>query len=209
MKKHKIDKNHFRVAIFGSARLKKNDSKYKLVFNLAKAIAKENMDVVTGGGPGLMNAANRGHHAGRGKNHTHSVGLTIKLPMEQRDSFHLDIKEEFARFSGRLDKFMKLSNVVVVAPGGVGTALEFFYTWQLVQVNHICNTPIILLGPMWEGLIKWLKTQPVKKGLISKSDLDSIFCVKNVSEAMKLIKLSKEQYDKGGKYVCRNIKKYK
>ncbi|MBT3836494.1 LOG family protein [Candidatus Woesearchaeota archaeon] len=209
MKKHKINKNHFRVAIFGSARLKKNDSRYKLVHNLAKAIAKENMDVVSGGGPGLMDAASKGHHAGRGKEDIHSVGLTIKLPMEQVDGYHLDIKEDFDRFSGRLDKFMKLSNVVVVAPGGVGTALEFFYTWQLIQVKHICNTPIILLGPMWDGLIKWLKTQPVKKGLISKGDLESIFCVKTVAQAMKIIKQSKIEFDKGGKYVCRNIKKYK
>jgi len=207
--KHKINKDHFRVAIFGSARLKKNDPRYKLVYNLAKAIAKENMDVVSGGGPGLMNAASKGHHAGRGNNHIHSVGLTIKLPMEQKDGFHLDIKEDFDRFSGRLDKFMKLSNVVIVAPGGVGTALEFFYTWQLIQVKHICNAPIILLGPMWDGLMKWVKTQPVRKGLISKGDLESIFHARTVAQAMKIVRETKEQYDKGGKYICRNIKKYK
>ena len=213
-KKNKINKKHFRVAIFGSARTKKGEKTYKFVHTLAKLIAENEMDLVSGGGPGLMDAASRGHHLGRKKkgksNGSHSIGLTIKLLFEQIEGYHLDIEKEFDKFSGRLDTFMKLSNVVVVAPGGIGTILELFYTWQLLQVKHICdNVPIILLGPMWKGLIEWMKKQPVKKKLISPGDLDNIFLVNTCPQAMKIINLAKKEFDKGGKNICLNIKKYK
>ena len=203
----KINKKHFRVAIFGSARTKKNDPTYKQVHSLAKNLAKEKIDVITGGGPGLMDAASRGHHAVGDRSGSHSIGLTIRLPREQHDAYHLDIKEDFHKFSGRLDTFMKLSNVVVVAPGGIGTMLEFFYTWQLVQVNHICDIPIIMLGSMWQGLLDWVKKQPLKKKLLSKEDLKSIFIVKNNFEAMKIIKDTKATFE-SGKNICANFKKY-
>jgi uncharacterized protein (TIGR00730 family) len=208
----KIDKKHFRVAIFGSARTKKGEKTYKQVHTLAKMIAKEEMDLVTGGGPGLMDAASRGHHLGRKDkpNGSHSIGLTINLPNEQTGGYHLDIQKDFDKFSGRLDTFMKLSNVVVVAPGGIGTVLELFYTWQLLQVKHICdNVPIILLGPMWKGLIDWMKKQPMKKKLISPKDLENIFLVNTCAGAMKIINRAKEEFNSGSKNVCLNIKKYK
>ena len=126
-----ISSRHFHVAIFGSARIQKDDSNYKLIYTLAKMISQLGLDLVTGGGPGLMNAASEGHHAGRNGKRLHSVGLRINLPFEQEEATHLDVKREFNRFSTRLDYFMNLSNVVVVAPGGVSTLLEFFYTWQL------------------------------------------------------------------------------
>ena len=212
-KKHSINKNHFRVAIFGSARLKPNHPAYKLVYQLAKSVAKENIDLITGGGPGLMDAASKGHHAGRkikGKNQNdiHSIGLTIKLPHEQYDGYHLDIKKDFAKFSNRLDNFMKLSNVVVVAPGGIGTVLEFFYTWQLLQVKQLCDIPIIMLGSMWEGLIDWVAKQPLKRGLVSKEDFKSIFIVKNNAQAMKIINEAKEAFESGN-HVCKNVEKYR
>jgi len=203
----KINKKHFRVAIFGSARTKKGTPNYKLVYSLAKKIGDQGMDVVTGGGPGLMDAASRGHHSSKNKE-AHSVGLTIQLPMEQFDGYHLDIKKDFKKFSGRLDTFMKLSNVVVVAPGGIGTVLELFYTWQLVQVEHICDTPIILLGSMWEPLIAWVKGTLLKKGMISKKNLDSLFIVRTPAQAMKIIQEAKDRFDKGNKNICLNIKKY-
>ena len=209
MNNHKFDEKHFRVAIFGSARTEENNPTYKLVFDLAKMIAKEEIDVITGGGPGLMQAANKGHHEGRTNNSVHSIGLTIVLPMEQEESRHLDIKKDFSRFSKRLDNFMTLSNAVVVAPGGIGTMLEFLYTWQLVQVNHICEIPIILLGEMWVDLIKWVQEKPLKKKLLSKEDLRNIFVVKSNLEAMKIIKGAKEAFDKGKGHVCTNLEKYK
>ena len=180
--KLKINQKHFRVAIFGSARTKKGTPHYKLVHSLAKKIADEGMDIVT-------------------------VGLTIQLHREQFDGYHLDVKKDFKKFSGRLDTFMKLSNVVVVAPGGIGTVLELFSTWQLVQVEHICNTPIILLGSMWEPLLDWVKGTLVKKGMASKKDLDSIFLVKTPNQAMKIIKEAKERSK--DKKICVNMKKHR
>ncbi len=209
MPKQKINKNHFRVAIFGSARTKRNDPEYKKIEKLAQLIAEENIDVVTGGGPGLMDAASRGHHKGRKKgNHAHSLGLTIKLPHEQHDGYHLDVKEDFAKFSGRLDKFMQLSNVVVVAPGGIGTILEFFYTWQLIQVKQTCEIPIIMVGSMWKGLIDWVKKQPLRKKLLNKEDLKTIYFTNTNAQAMKIIMEAKKSFE-SGEHVCRNIEKYK
>jgi len=144
---------HYRVTIFGSARISEGDEQYQDVYSIARGLAAEGFDIVTGGGPGLMQAANAGSQSVT--NGGKSIGLNIKLPSEQHPNLFLDIKEEFDRFSTRLDTFMALSDAVVVAPGGVGTMLEFFYTWQLVQVQQICETPIILYGEIWTGLLQW------------------------------------------------------
>jgi len=200
---------HFRVAIFGSARIRKGDRTFNLVHKLAKMIAAEGIDIVTGGGPGLMDAASRGHHKGDPKHESKSIGLTIKLPKEQKEAYHLEIKKDFDKFSGRLDHFMYLSNVVVVAPGGVGTMLEFLYTWQLVQVHKICEIPIILLGSQWKGLLEWIIRNPVKKKLISKQDLEFIFPVTNCEQAMNIINTAYEVHKKGGNHVCKNLKKFR
>ena len=187
----KINKEYFRIAIFGSARTKRNDPNYKKVHNLAKEIAEEGLDIVTGGGPGLMDAASRGHHRGRKNSKIadpYSIGLTITLPHEQKDAFHLDIKKHFNRFSNRLDTFMDLSNLVIVTSGGIGTLLELMYSWQLLQVGQVQDVPIILLGSEWMGLLKWIKKEMLRKKFISKKDFDFIFIAKNNKEAMKLIK---------------------
>lgn len=180
-------RDHFRVAIFGSARIRPGDPAYRRIVRLAKLIAAAGIDVVTGGGPGLMEAACQGHRAGRNGNRTLAFGLTIKLPREEAANRHLDIKREFDRFSTRLDTFMDLSNVVVVAPGGVGTLLELFYSWQLVQVRHRDRMPIILLGRMWEELVDWLREWPVREGLISPGDLDLLQIARDYRAAMRLI----------------------
>lgn len=205
----KIDVEHFRVAIFGSARIEPHDPRYKQIYELARMIAGKGIDVVTGGGPGIMEAANKGHKEGRKEKKVHSFGLNIALPKEQSANKHLDIQKDFERFSERLDYFMYLSNVVVVAPGGVGTMLEFFYTWQLVQVKHICNIPIILLGTMWPDLIEWIEKWPLKNKLISRVDMDTIFLADNCSEAMKVIKMANEEFKKGNPDFCKNFTKYK
>jgi hypothetical protein len=212
MKKPKVPKfinpKNFRVAIFGSARIKPNDATYKQIYNLAKMIAKEGIDVVTGGGPGLMEAANKGHRHGRSGNMVRSFGLNIKLPREQIANKHLDIKKEFSRFSERLDYFMYLSNVVVVGPGGIGTLLEFMYTWQLVQVEQVCDTPIILLGKMWPPFIVWFKKWVLKNKFINKEDMHPVFIAENIQDAMKIIRLAYEDHKKGGTDVCNNYQKY-
>ncbi|MDP2690874.1 MAG: LOG family protein [Candidatus Gracilibacteria bacterium] len=204
-----VDPDHFRVAIFGSARLQDGDADYKNVYLLAHRLAELDIDVVTGGGPGLMEAANRGHKVGR-KEHSgvHSFGLNIRLPREQYDNKFLDIKREFDVFSKRLDAFMLLSNVVVVAPGGVGTCLEFFYSWQLTQVKHTCKIPIILMGEMWHGLLKWIHDNPLKQGLLNKEDMNNIRCVNNWEEAATLIEEAYLVFKKAGSNACINLKAY-
>ena len=184
-----LAKNDFRVAIFGSARTKKEDKVYKRVFALAKKIGEENFDVITGGGPGLMEAANAGHEAGDPKHTSDNIGLTIQLPFEAKGNKFLEKRKHFHKFSGRLDHFMALSNAFVIMPGGIGTCLELFYSWQLVQVKHLNPVPIIVFGEMWEKLIDWVKEYPLEKGLISAGDLDNIYIVKSIDEAMDIIKI--------------------
>jgi len=206
---HVAIKNHFRVAIFGSARTKRGDPRYNLIHELAKQIAENGMDIVTGGGPGLMDAASRGHHVGRKNKNIYAVGLTIHLPKEQKESYHLDVKKDFHMFSKRLDNFIHLSNVVVVAPGGIGTLLELMYVWQLVQVKYSCGIPIILFGGVWEDFIKWIKKGPLKNKFLDKEDLDLLYEAKNCDEAMKIIKFAYKEYNKGAKNICLNIKRYR
>jgi uncharacterized protein (TIGR00730 family) len=188
-------RDRFRVVVFGSARIKKGQERYEEIFELAKKIAENEMDIVTGGGPGIMEAANAGHHAGRKDCNSHSIGFTVKLPFEENFNEYLDVRKHFDRFSGRLDHFMALANVVVVMPGGVGTCLEFFYTWQLIQVKHMHRIPIILIGEMWEGLIQWAAEQPVKKGFISPEDLNNLYIVHSNEEALGIIRNTRRDYD--------------
>ena len=155
-----LSNDRFRVAIFGSARLRKDSPEYHLVFNLARLIASAGMNIVTGGGPGLMEAASNGFYEGKKDGSINSIGLNITLPNEQHFAAHLDIKEQFDRFSERLDGFAALSNAFVVMPGGIGTILELFYTWQLAQVKEIVNKPLVLMGEMWLDLLKWMRTCP-------------------------------------------------
>lgn len=194
--KKEIKKHDFRVTIFGSARIRKNDRIYKQVYALAKIIGEKKIDIVTGGGTGLMEAANAGHEDGDKGNKADSIGLVINLPWENKGNKHLEIKKRFNKFSNRLDTFVKLSKAVVIMPGGVGTCLEFFYSWQLMQVEHIKPIPIILIGKMWEELIKWIKEYPLKKGLISKKDVDNLHVAKNIEEAINIILKTYKKFKK-------------
>mgnify|MGYP001608493564 CR=1 FL=1 len=202
---------HFHVTIFGSARIKKNDPTYKMIYSLAQMLGERGIDVVTGGGPGIMAAASLGHKFGRKKSglDTHSIGLGIKMPHEQSYNKGVSVTKTFRKFSNRLDNFMFLSNVVVVAPGGIGTILELFYTWQLMQVNHTCNIPIILLGDTWEGLVKWLENEPLKKKFFEERDINLLFHAKNSKEAVKMIDAAYAEFIRGNSNFCLNYKKYK
>lgn len=204
-----LTRRHFRVAIFGSARIQPDDRLYRQVFNLSKALSEEGADVVTGGGPGLMAAAVAGHKAAKGGHKSQAIGLTIKLPFEEKTSQHLDVKEEFDRFSDRLDHFMALSNAVVIAPGGVGTLLEFMYTWQLVQVKHVCHIPIILLGDMWPELVRWIRRRPLAKNYLNPEDLKLLYAAKDNHCALKIIREAHAAFKKGGKNFCLNYEKYR
>jgi uncharacterized protein (TIGR00730 family) len=192
-----IDLHHFRVTIFGSSRIKESEPVYLQIYDLAKHIAARNIDIVTGGGPGLMEAANKGHRDGRKDNECQSLGLNIKLPHEQQPNLHLDVYKEFEYFSSRLDTFMRLSNIIIVAPGGIGTLLELLYTWQLVQVRHIYHLPIILLGEMWKGLITWMRDNPLKLGFIDEDDFKKLYITHNNQEALVIIDQFHQAFLKG------------
>lgn len=202
-------KNHeFRVAIFGSARIKPEDPTYQDTYNLAKTIGMLGLDLITGGGPGLMEAASMGHTAGDVKNQAHSIGLNIILPFEQKPNEGLEFLDSHEVFSTRLDEFMLLSNAVVVMPGGIGTCLELFYTWQLLQVKHVCNMPVILVGKMWRKLIDWVIDNPLQKQLMDPKDLHYIAVVDNWKQAVKVIKKAKKRYDETGGKECQNWLEY-
>jgi uncharacterized protein (TIGR00730 family) len=197
---------HYRVTIFGSARISEGDKEYRDVYEIAKGLAAEGFDIVTGGGPGLMQAANAGSKSV--VNGGQSIGLNIKLPHEQQPNPYLDIKEEFERFSGRLDAFMAMSDAVVVAPGGIGTLLELFYSWQLVQVQHLCETPIILFGEIWTSLLLWLETEVLPRHLFERKEMHAIFHVMEPTEVVDLIvKIHKARSEM--EHVCRNFNKYR
>ncbi len=205
-----FDNSRFRVAIFGSARTKVEDQDYQDVFRLAQMIADADIDLVNGGGPGIMEAASLGHNAGHdlGRD-VRTIGLNIQLPFEQEPNKYLDYSVTDETFSRRLDQFVLLSHVFVVAPGGIGTCLELFYVWQLMQVNHICRMPIVLLGSMWQDLLKWVETSLLKEGLISPEDIYPVVCVDTPEQAMAVIQVAHESFEKAGKNACVNITKYK
>ncbi len=209
----KLDKRfspkHFHVTIFGSARIKKDDPVYKEIYKLSEKIGKNNWDVVTGGGPGIMEAANLGHRKGNVDGNAHSIGLGIQLPHEQRFNRGVQLFRKFKIFSRRLDNFMLFSNAIVIAPGGVGTMLEMFYSWQLMQVGDTCQIPIIFLGEMWKGFFDWLKKEPLKRKYFEEKDFNLLYHAKNWEEAIKIIKEANKIWIKGDKDVCMNYKKYK
>ncbi|MCF7917893.1 LOG family protein [Candidatus Gracilibacteria bacterium] len=199
--------DEFRVAIFGSARIKPGEPIYQRVFDLAREVGKRDIDIVTGGGPGVMEAANYGHKVGS-SDESQSIGLTIELPFESEGNKHLDIKRHFHKFSERLDTFMKLSNVLVVMPGGIGTALELFYAWQLIQVQHVPKMPIILHGEEWHHLTDWVHKDMLDGGYIDQKDLDCVYCVKHNHEALEIIFDAYDRYKKTGKETFKKYGKY-
>ncbi|MDD9950125.1 MAG: LOG family protein [Zetaproteobacteria bacterium] len=179
-----METRYYRVSIFGSARLQPETELYKEVYQLAYALAMRGVDVVTGGGPGLMDAANKGAKEGGEK--SRSIGLAIDLPFEAAANAHLDVKRQHKRFSSRLDEFMRISHAVIVTPGGIGTLLELFYTWQLIQVGHIKPRPILLMGGkgMWRELMEWIHQWPLDMELMSQKDVDSIKICDNIHDAV-------------------------
>jgi len=194
------DDRFYRVCIFGSARIQPDTEIYNEVFSLARGLAWEGIDVLTGGGPGLMEAANKGAQLGREekKSKSFSFGISIQLPFEPKPNLHLDVKKHHQKFSSRLDEFMRLSHAVVVTPGGIGTLLELFFSWQLIQVRHIERRPLVLLDRVfWQGLWKWLRGYPGRRGLITwPKDFDFVSIVDSPDEALEIISEHHRKYRK-------------
>src|SRR5881275_1696701 len=164
---------HYRVSIFGSSRIRRGDPIYEEVKSLSFELARMGIDIVTGGGPGLMEAANSGASEGQIESHARTFGLAIHLPTEEQANPFVDKVFRHRTFFSRLHHFVRLSSAFIVMPGGIGTALELFMVWQLVQVKHVTEHPLILVGTMWTGLIDWIRETMVGRGLVSPGDLDT------------------------------------
>jgi len=194
----KLDEDRFyRVCIFGSARIKPDTKQYTDVYELARYMSWEGIDVLTGGGPGLMEAANMGARLGREEKQTKSLsyGLSIQLEFEPEPNKHLDIKRHHHKFSSRLDDFIRLSNSVVCTPGGIGTLLEFFFVWQLIQVKHATPRPIVLLErKFWEGVLDWMRKEPLARGLLGEKDFSVIHVADTPEEAFDIISRHHQEF---------------
>ncbi|MHB8523513.1 MAG: LOG family protein [Limisphaerales bacterium] len=172
------------VTIFGSARTSTKDPSYRATVELAKGLAKHDFAVITGGGPGIMEAANRGAAWAKGK----SVGLNIELPFEQKGNRYANLPVRFHYFFSRKVCFVKYSMGFVFMPGGFGTLDEFFEVLTLVQTRRISQFPLILFGKeYWTGLLQWMASTLGKGGLISPGDLDLVSVVDEPQAAIDLI----------------------
>jgi len=174
------------VTIFGSARTKPKDKYYRAATEIAKGLAKHKLAVVTGGGPGIMEAANKGATSAGGK----SVGLNIELPFEQSGNRHANIPIHFHYFFARKVCFVKYSLGFVYMPGGFGTLDELFEVLTLVQTERIPQFPLILFGRShWSGLLRWMKQELEQKGKhISCGDLDLVRVTDDVDEVIEIIR---------------------
>jgi uncharacterized protein (TIGR00730 family) len=174
------------VSIFGSARTHHNNKYYLLSEDIAYKLTQKGYGVITGGGPGIMEAANKGAARGKGK----SVGINIDLPFEQRANEYIDPDKliTFDHFFIRKVMFMKYSQGFIVLPGGFGTFDELFEAMTLIQTKKIGTFPIILVGrKYWEGLVVWIKEVMLEEGNISESDLELFSVVDTAEEAVGLI----------------------
>jgi len=172
------------VTIFGSARTRPDDPNYQAAVAIARGLAKNNMAVITGGGPGIMEAANRGAAHGKGK----SVGLNIELPFEQKGNRYANVPHYFHYFFSRKVCFVKYSIAFIFMPGGFGTLDEFFEVLTLVQTHVIPQFPLILFGKSyWSGLLHWAKTTVEHRKFISPGDLELVTLTDDAQEAINII----------------------
>jgi uncharacterized protein (TIGR00730 family) len=178
------------VTIFGSARTPPGDPYYQASVDIARDLARNNLAVITGGGPGIMAAANRGAAAGKGK----SVGLNIELPFEQKGNRYANVPMSFHYFFSRKVCFVKYSVAFIYMPGGFGTLDEFFEVLTLVQTHRIPGFPLILFGrDHWTGLVRWMKSVLEKNKMISPRDLDLFVITDDAQEVVdRILKYMKQ-----------------
>jgi uncharacterized protein (TIGR00730 family) len=172
------------VTIFGSARIREDDPSYANAREVARRFAQHGWAVVTGGGPGVMEAANRGAKEGGGL----SVGFNIELPHEQRGNPYVDLAHTFRHFYARKTMFVKAAEGFVVFPGGFGTADELFEALTLIQTGKVFHFPVVLFGSdYWEELLDWIRGELLADGMISPEDLDLLFVTDDVDEAIQRV----------------------
>ncbi|KIA90239.1 hypothetical protein OA86_05045 [Kaistella jeonii] len=181
------------VSIFGSARLKPGSEHYNMAVDIAEKITEIGFGVITGGGPGIMEAGNKGAHQGGGK----SIGLNIELPFEQHFNPFIDkgYSMDFDYFFVRKVMFIKYSQGFIVMPGGFGTLDELMEAITLIQTNKIGRFPIVLVGSKyWSGLIDWFKNTLLVNGMIAEEDLNLYRVVDTAEDAVAHIKAFYDKY---------------
>ena len=172
------------VTVFGSARTTPEDASYQLGVEVGRKLAEHNYAVITGGGPGIMEAANRGAHEAGGL----SVGLGIELPHEQGLNEYVDLGLNFRYFFARKTMFLKYSQAFICLPGGMGTMDEFFEVMCMVQTGKVTNYPIVLMGTeYWSGLLEWMDNTLAASGYINEDDRELFLLTDDPDEALSHI----------------------
>ncbi|MGE5284586.1 MAG: TIGR00730 family Rossman fold protein [Actinomycetota bacterium] len=172
------------VTIFGSARTKKDEVEYKDTLKVAEMLARLGFAIISGGGPGIMEAANRGARMGKGV----SVGLNIQLPAEQKPNRYQDKSLTFRHFFARKVMFVKYASGYIIMPGGFGTLDEFFESLTLIQTGKIRRFPVVLMGrKYWEGLLRWMEHTLVEEGAISPTDMNLFYLTDRPEDAVEHI----------------------
>lgn len=187
------------VSVFGSARIPEGHPDYELAREVGRRLGKAGFAVITGGGPGVMEAANRGaHEVG-----ACSVGLNIELPFEQGPNPYQDIALTFHFFFARKVMFVRYANAFVVFPGGFGTLDELFEALVLIQTRKIRSFPVIMVGASWwSGLIGWMRERMVADGMIAPGDLDLMRCTDDVGEVVAIVEAGAERQGRGERPVA-------
>ncbi len=173
------------VSIFGSARVKPGDDIYEKTVIIARKLAQNGYHIITGGGPGVMEAGNKGAKEGGGK----SIGLNIKLPLEEKPNPYIDIRLDFKYFFVRKVMFLKYAQAYIGMPGGFGTLDEIFEALTLIQTKRMKPFPLILVGSdYWQPLINWMKEALLEKGYISEEDIELLTIMDDPDDIVRFIK---------------------
>jgi hypothetical protein len=195
-------RERYRVTVFGSARAEPGHWVYQEVKRMCAALSTMGCDVVTGGGPGLMQAANEGagEVQAEGGERAQSIGIRVELPFEQDVNPFVEQAFEHETFFTRLHQFVLMSDAYIVAPGGIGTVLEAMMIWQLLQVRHLHDTPLVFAGRMWRGLVDWASAQMLRPGfeLASPADMKIPHCVDDAEQAVAGIREHHALADEAG-----------
>lgn len=189
-------RQNYRVTIFGSARIQPGTPAYEGVKKLAAELSLMGCDILTGGGPGLMQAANEGAHSTDPQGLRRSVGINIELPFEQEVNPFVSQAYGHRTFFSRLHHFMIASDAFIVVPGGIGSLLELSLAWQLLQVRKVYNTPLILVGKMWAELVEWGRRTMLQEGnaLASAEDFTIPQCVDTIEQTVALVRENREAW---------------
>lgn len=172
------------VTIFGSARVKPGDPYYQMAEKLGKLLVQNGFSVITGGGPGIMEAANKGAAEAGGR----SVGMNIKLPFEQKPNPYANLQIDYKYFFIRKVMFVKYAVAYIILPGGYGTMDEFFEALTLIQTKRVKSFPVIVMGrEYWQGLLDWLKSTMLRKNMIQPFDIEMIQIIDEPEEVVKHI----------------------